>query len=403
MKKFVARQPIFDPHQKVYAYELLFRSGMDNFFEASDPDQASTSVIVDSLLLMGMEKLTGGDRAFINCTRNVLIKGYAALLPKDKVVVEILESVEPDDEVVGACLRLKRAGFMLALDDFIYEERLEPFLPLIDFVKIDFRETTEMDRRALVEKLSPRGIKMVAEKVETMSELHQASEMGYTYFQGYFFSKPEIIVAKDIPGYKLNYLRVLQAVNQPEINLVELENIIKLEASLTYKLLRYLNSAFFGFRTEIRSIHHALALLGEEELKKWASLIAMAAMGADKPPELVVSVIVRAVFCESLAPRIGMMNRSNDLFLLGMMSLIDAVLDRPLPEILEKMPISHEVKEALLGVENRFRDVYETVIAYEAAEWRSFAEKARKLNLDEETVPDLYLKSVEWAKNTFHM
>ena len=403
MKKFVARQPIFDPHQKVYAYELLFRSGMDNFFEASDPDQASTSVIVDSLLLMGMEKLTGGDRAFINCTRNVLIKGCAALLPKDKVVVEILESVEPDDEVVGAGLRLKRAGFMLALDDFIYEERLEPFLPLIDCVKIDFRETTEMDRRALVEKLSPRGIKMVAEKVETMSELHQASEMGYTYFQGYFFSKPESIVAKDIPGYKLNYLRVLQAVNQPEINLVELENIIKLEASLTYKLLRYLNSAFFGFRTEIRSIHHALALLGEEELKKWASLIAMAAMGADKPPELVVSVIVRAVFCESLAPRIGMMNRSNDLFLLGMMSLIDAVLDRPLPEILEKMPISHEVKEALLGVENRFRDVYETVIAYEAAEWRSFAEKARKLNLDEETVPDLYLKSVEWAKNTLHM
>ena len=403
MKKFVARQPIFDPHQKVYAYELLFRSGMDNFFDASDPDQASTSVIVDSLLLMGMEKLTGGDRAFINCTRNVLIKGYAALLPKDKVVVEILESVEPDDEVVGACLRLKRAGFMLALDDFIYEERLEPLLPLIDFVKIDFRETTERDRKALVEKLSPRGIKMVAEKVETRSELQQASEMGYTYFQGYFFSKPEIIVAKDIPGYKLNYLRVLQAVNQPEINLVELENIIKLEASLTYKLLRYLNSAFFGFRTEIRSIHHALALLGEEELKKWASLIAMAAMGADKPPELVVSVIVRAVFCESLAPRIGMMNRSNDLFLLGMMSLIDAVLDRPLPEILEKMPISHEVKEALLGVENRFRDVYETVIAYEAADWRSFAEKARKLNLDEETVPDLYLKSVEWAKNTFHM
>ena len=403
MKKFVARQPIFDPHQKVYAYELLFRSGMDNFFDASDPDQASTSVIVDSLLLMGMEKLTGGDRAFINCTRNVLIKGYAALLPKDKVVVEILESVEPDDEVVGACLRLKRAGFMLALDDFIYEERLEPLLPLIDFVKVDFRETTERDRKALVEKLSPRGIKMVAEKVETRSELQQASEMGYTYFQGYFFSKPEIVVAQDIPGYKLNYLRVLQAVNQPEINLVELENIIKLEASLTYKLLRYLNSAFFGFRTEIRSIHHALALLGEEELKKWASLIAMAAMGADKPPELVVSVIVRAVFCESLAPRIGMMNRSNDLFLLGMMSLIDAVLDRPLPEILEKMPISHEVKEALLGVENRFRDVYETVIAYEAADWRSFAEKARKLNLDEETVPDLYLKSVEWAKNTFHM
>ena len=403
MKKFVARQPIFDPHQKVYAYELLFRSGMDNFFEASDPDQASTSVIVDSLLLMGMEKLTGGDRAFINCTRNVLIKGYAALLPKDKVVVEILESVEPDDEVVGACLRLKRAGFMLALDDFIYEERLEPLLPLIDFVKVDFRETTERDRKALVEKLSPRGIKMVAEKVETRSELQQASEMGYTYFQGYFFSKPEIVVAQDIPGYKLNYLRVLQAVNQPEINLVELENIIKLEASLTYKLLRYLNSAFFGFRTEIRSIHHALALLGEEELKKWASLIAMAAMGADKPPELVVSVIVRAVFCESLAPRIGMTNRSNDLFLLGMISLIDAVLDRPLPEILEKMPISHEVKEALLGVENRFRDVYETVIAYEAADWRSFAEKARKLNLDEETVPDLYLKSVEWAKNTFHM
>ena len=260
-----------------------------------------------------------------------------------------------------------------------------------------------MDRKALVDRLSPRGIKMLAEKVETRSELRQASEMGYTYFQGYFFSKPEIVVGQDIPGYKLNYLRVVQAVNRPEINLAELENIIKLEASLTYKLLRYLNSAFFGFRTEIKSIHHALALLGEEELKKWASLIAMAAMGADKPPELVVSVIIRAVFCESLAPRIGMMNRSNDLFLLGMMSLIDAILDRPLPKILEEMPISNEIKEALLGGQNRFRDVYETVVAYEAADWREFSKKARKLNLDEETVPELYLRSVEWTKDTFPM
>ena len=246
MKKFVARQPIFDAEQNVFAYELLFRTGMEDFFNFDDSDQAASSVIVDSFLLFGLETLTGGQKAFINCTREMLVKGYMALLPKEQVVVEILETVEPDEEIIGACLRLKRAGYLLALDDFVYEDKYEPLLELADIIKVDFQATEAAGRKSLVERMAPRGVKLLAEKVESKQEFEQAVEMGYDYFQGYFFSRPQILSGQDVPGYKLNYLRVLQAVNRPEVNLREIENVIKQDVSLTYKLLRYLNSAFLA-------------------------------------------------------------------------------------------------------------------------------------------------------------
>ncbi len=401
MKKFVARQPIFDAEQNVFAYELLFRTGMEDFFNFDDSDQAASSVIVDSFLLFGLETLTGGQKAFINCTREMLVKGYMALLPKEQVVVEILETVEPDEEIIGACLRLKRAGYLLALDDFVYEDKYEPLLELADIIKVDFQATEAAGRKSLVERMAPRGVKLLAEKVESKQEFEQAVEMGYDYFQGYFFSRPQILSGQDVPGYKLNYLRVLQAVNRPEVNLREIENVIKQDVSLTYKLLRYLNSAFFGFRTQIKSIKHALALLGQEEIKKWTSLVAMASMGEDKPPELVINTIIRAVFCEALAPKLRMQGRETDLFFLGMFSLMDAILERSMSSILAEMPIAEDVKVALLGKDNSFRQVLETVVAYEKGDWGKFSRLAGRLKLHEAVVPEIYLKSVEWTKQIF--
>ena len=403
MQVFVARQPIFDRQQKVHAYELLFRSGIDNYFDHFDEDQASSKVMIDGFLSIGIEKLTGGKKAFINFTRDLLINEYATLFPKQFTVIELLENMEPDEKVIAACRKLKKLGYLLALDDFIHEEKLDPLVALADIIKIDFLQIKGDQRRACAQKFGSQGTRILAKKVETAEEFNQAMEMGYTDFQGYFFSKPVIISGKAIPGFKLNYLRILQEISHLELDMRRIEAIIKQEVSISYKLLKYINSALFGFRRRIESIGQVLALLGETNVRKWVSLIALSGMGEDKPMELVINSLVRARFCELAAPKIGLRDRSQDLFLLGMFSMIDAIIDRPMPEILAELPISADIKGALLGGSSRFRDVHEAMFAYERGNWETFSESASKLRLDETAVPDLYQESVEWANQIFEL
>ena len=399
--KFIARQPIFDRQQQVYGYELLFRSGQVNAFDGRDPDRATASVIVDSLFLHGLETLTNHRRAFINCTREMLVDDYTGLLPKDITVVEILETVEPDAEVLAACRRLKERGYCLALDDVSSSERLTAFVDLVAFVKVDLPTTTPEQRREMARLCAHHRIAALAEKVETHDDFCQAQAMGYHYFQGYFFSKPQIMSGRDIPAFKLNYFRILQAVQRPKVELEEIEAIVKTEQSLCFRLLRYLNSPFFGFRNGIHSIRHALTLLGARPIKLWTSLVVLATMCQDKPSELAVTCLTRAVFCESLAAGIGMRGQEAELFLLGLLSLIDAILDRPMPEILSQLAVAEEIKLALLHGSGRFGNVLSMVQAYEQGDWTNFQELAATFRVDETNIPDLYLKAVEWAHQTF--
>lgn len=401
METFIARQPIFDLKQKVYAYELLFRSGMDNFFNGDNPDQASSKVIGDSVLLHGLDVLTAGKKAFYNVTSQTLTEGYCAMLPKDQAVVEILENIEPTAEILEACRKLKKAGYPIALDDFVYEEKFEPFLEIADIIKVDFLLSNKEEQRKMAERCIPKGIKMLAEKVETWEVYQEAKEMGYCYFQGYYFSKPTILSTKDIPGFKLHYLQILQEIQKPQLSYQGLENIIKQEMSLSYKLLRYINSAFFGWQVTVSSINHALVLLGETEVKKWTSLMALSNMAEGKTDELVVQAIVRAKFCESLAPKVGMAARAQDLFLMGMFSLIDGIMDRPIEEVLEKIPIESDIKAALLGEEGPLRNVYQLIVAYEKGEWEAIPALHEKLHLGEEGIAEFYLQAVDWANQSF--
>lgn len=401
MDAFIGRQPIFDTHQQVFGYELLFRSGMNNVFTHTDPDQATSKVISDSFFLLGIPTLTGGKRAFINIPRDFLLNEYVYLIPKESMVVEILETVEPDPEIIAACDKLKQAGYLLAVDDFIYDDKYKPLLNLVDFVKIDFLATKGEGRKALIEQYASSGIRFLAEKVETPQEHREALDLGYSYFQGYFFCKPTIISGKDIPAYKLHYLRILQVINRPEVDFKKLGEIIKNEISLSFKLLRYINSAYFGLRNKINSIMQALALLGEKEIKKWVSLIALANMGQDQPEELVIQALIRAKFCESLAPSIGLIQRADNLFLMGMFSLIDTILSRPLAEILKEIPIADEVKDALLGKQNRLRDVYEFVLVCEKGDWEKLPEQTARLGIQEARAYQLYLDALKWSYQCF--
>ncbi|MBU2550704.1 MAG: HDOD domain-containing protein [Proteobacteria bacterium] len=401
MEQFVARQPIFDRKQSIYAYELLFRSSMDNFFDHVDGDEASSRVIANSFLLFGIEEMTGGAKAFINFTRGVLLKGYGSLLPNQWTVVEVLENVEPDEEVLSACRRLKDQGFILALDDFVYDAKYESLLEMADIIKVDFLISDADERRRLAETFIPRGIKMLAEKVETREDFETALEQGYEYFQGYFFAKPVVVSRKDVPSFKLQYLRILKEINSPEVDFDKLAELIQTEVSISYKLLKYINSAAFGLREKIVSIKQALALLGENEVRKWASLLTLHGMASDKPAELVISSLIRAKFCEQLAPLMGMRNRASDFFMMGLFSMLDAIVDRPLKEILDELPVSDDIKTGLLGGRNKMRVVYETMLAFEKGRWEAVAKLAAALRVDEKQLPKAYIEAVEWSKHLF--
>lgn len=397
MDVFVARQPIFDRKQQVYGYELLYRMGTDNFYQGLDGDRATAELIANSFLLIGMEPLTCGKRAFINFTGNLLKNEIPVLLPKDSVAIEILENIDVDQSIVDACQKLKRLGYSLVLDDFVLNDKYLPLVKLADIIKIDFLECTSPETIAAIRRLGAENVRLLAEKVETQEAFKKAYDMGYHYFQGCFFSEPVILSGSDIPGYKLSYLKMLQEVNLPEFDFDRLEEIIKQDVSLSYKLLKYINSAAFGMRSQIKSIKHALVMLGTLEVKKWANLIILRGLGADKPDEIMTGSVIRARFGELLAVPLGMKDRSSDLFLMGMFSMISAVIDRPIEDILSELPISEAIKEALMGREGHYKNIYQLIIAYEKANWETFMAYASMLGLDSSTVPDLYVQSLTWA------
>lgn len=394
-KHFVARQPILDHRLKIYAYELLFRSGLENFFDqATDGDKATKQVISDSFLLFGIEKMTGRSRAFINFTRNLLVQGYPALLPKQYAVVEILENVEPDREVIKACVNLKKRGYLLALDDFVYHAKYEPLLKMADIIKVDFRISGPEERAELARHLADYPLRLLAEKVETKEEFDEGVALGYELFQGYFFAKPVLVSHNELPSIKLQYLRMLQELNRPELSYTRLSEIISGDLSLSYKLLRYLNSAAFGLRHEVTNIRQALAMLGEKEIRKWCSLLTLHHLGQDKPQELVVASVVRAKLAELIAQRLGMGDKSGDMFLMGLFSLLDAICGLPLEELLRELPLSEEVRRALLQRSGIGGSILKLLEAQERGDWQEISRLAAEMGLDESRIPELYVRAV---------
>lgn len=397
MDAFIARQPIFDRRLKVHAYELLFRSGLADFFDHPDPDQASSKVIADSLLLPGLDSLTHGLPAFVNVTRELLVGEGIALLPPGRTGIEVLEQIEPDREVLEACRRLRARGYRILVDDYVSGSPWEPWLDLADVVKVDVLATRPDERAALAKRFAKGGPRLLAEKVETRSVHEETRGLGYQLFQGFFFARPTTVSARDIPTSQLHHVQLLREIHRPGLDFDALEEIIEHEVGLSYKLLRYINAAFFGWRGTVESIRHALMLLGEREIKSWASIVVMAGMASDKPDELVTQALVRGRHCEQLARPAGLALRAHDLFLMGAFSLIDAMLDVPLPRILKELPIAPDVKDALQGEPGPLRDVFTVVVAYAAGDWPLVTERARRLGLGEAAIADAYVEALRWC------
>lgn len=397
MDIFVARQPIFDVARDVYAYELLFRSGPENFFSHGDYDYASRSVIDNAFHVFGLDTLSGAKKLFLNCTRKILLEDIISLMPVQTAVVEVLETVTPDDETLGALRLCKERGYLVALDDFVFKSGMEPLVELADIIKVDFLATPEGERAQVVKRFGRPGLKFLAEKVETLSDFDTGKAQGYSYFQGYFFAKPQMMNAKDVPSSKLSRLRLLRTLMAEDINFDELEQTLKSDLSLSVKLLRYLNSAAFGWREHISSLKHALILLGARPFRKWASMMVMTMLGDDKPAELILTCLIRARFCEQLGHRIGMAGQAFELFLTGLLSSLDALLGRPLDELLQMLAVPASVRNALLNDSGELAPILKAVSSYQRGEWENPALgdlSARVSNLPEE-----FQATLDWAQS----
>jgi c-di-GMP-related signal transduction protein len=398
---FVARQPIFDRALRVYGYEILFRrSSLENFFSHPDPDEAATRVIHDSLNVFGLDVLAQDRRIFFNVTRSVLVEDLVRTLPRERTVVELLETVSPDPEVIEACRSLKAAGYTLALDDFVVYPGCEALLDLADIVKVDFLVSPSEARAEIPARYRRDGLLFLAEKVETAEDFREALELGYDLFQGYFFRRPEILAAREIPSTETNYLRLLQAAAQEPIDFGRVEEIVKHDVSLSVRLLRFLNSAFFNWRSQVTSIKQALVLLGERALRKWVALVAVTGLSADRPEELVITALLRARFCEDLAQRAGRSEDANDLFVGGLLSGLDSLLGKPLPDLLRELGVSASLRDAVLGGAGAAGSIFRLAVAYETGRWEDAAAIARSLGLDEHDLPALYRDAVAWAEQT---
>jgi c-di-GMP-related signal transduction protein len=392
-QRFVARQPIFDRLQNVYGYEILFRNGVEDYFNA-DPEFASRATL-DSFLLYGINTLCGNKRAFMNCTREVLFKDLITLLPPSQTVAEILETVEPEERVVAACQRLKAAGYLIALDDFAPNDPRIPLVQFADILKVDIRATRPEERAGMMRRFGSPKCKMLAEKLETPHEFQQARDMGFVYFQGYFFSRPELVVGRQVPSSRLHYLRLLEMVCRREIDMRELEKMLKQEASISYRLLRYLNSPVFGFALEIKSIRHAMAVLGEREMRRWIRLVVTVSAAEQKCSELILMGLTRARFCELLSTRL---QSNTDLFLMGLLSVMDAILEVPIDVLLEQLPVENEIKAVLLGQNSSLRPLYKLMLAQEAGEWSESSAIATQLKFTDEEVSSNWWQALKWAQ-----
>jgi EAL and modified HD-GYP domain-containing signal transduction protein len=312
--------------------------------------------------------------------------------------VEIFEKVEPEERLLRTLERIKKAGYLMVMDDFVFSEPFHQLLQFADMIKVDFLVNSPGKIRLIAQKAASQELTLLAEKIETLEGYNEALELGFRYFQGFFFQKPELVSRQDMPGYKLNYLYILQKIHEPVLELDAVEGIIKRDVSLTYKLLRFINSASFGFRVSVRSVRHALNLLGKREIKKWLTIIVMSGIGQQKPPELVNVAVIRARFCELIAAKFKLRQKPAEAFLTGIFSMMDAFMDRPLEEILEELPLEEGVKAALLGKDDRSGNALALVKAFEKARWEEVTRYSTQLNLEEEKLAPLYLEAVEWTK-----
>ena len=382
---YAARQPILDKNKNLYGYELLFRDSIDNVFPDIDGDVATSKMIEASQFNHGISEFTANKPAFINFTLETMSKGYPELLTCDEVVVEILETIKPGKKLLALCKGLFEKGYTLALDDYEHQKVWQHFYPFIKIIKIDLQQTSFDQVKVIKEAISAfPHIQLLAEKVETHEEYNQALEHGFELFQGFFFAKPEMVKSKNLSPSQIAMAELLYETSKPDLDLEGITSVFERDVTLSYKLLRYANSAIFRRRSEIATIKQALVILGSSELKRFIGLMFAVNINPDKPSELINVSMTRAKFCELMAKEAKENVDVSIAFLTGLLSMIDAILDEDIASILEKLPLAQEIKDTLLVGTGTMASLLKLVSFIEHAQWHETNEVLEELGLNKD-------------------
>jgi EAL and modified HD-GYP domain-containing signal transduction protein len=392
-RALVGRQPIYRNGLEVFAYELLHRSSDLNEAAFVNGDSATAQVLLNAFLEIGLDRVVGSNLAFVNIPRNFLLSEYCSSLPKDRVVLEILEDSVPDKPLISSVTKLSRSGYQIALDDFIYSEPFRPLLELTNIAKIDIQAQTRVSVAKHIDALRHYDLKILAEKVETHEEFEFCRKLGFDYYQGYFFCKPNVVSGEKIPFNRLAALRLVAKLQDPGATIAEIEQTVGQDLAVSYKLLRYVNSATNAVKRQIESIRHAVTLIGTKRIRNWATLIMFADMD-EKPRELMITAIVRARMCEQLGLAMRQQN-VEQFFTVGLFSVLDALLDHPMAQALELLPLAEEVHNGILDHAGLMGSALHCVLAYERSDWNEVVCR----NLNHEEIRDAYLNSVEWTRS----
>jgi len=390
---YVGRQPIYNKSLTVFGYELLFRSGIKNA-AAVDPfsaDGATSTTIINTFLEIGLERLVGNKYAFINLTEQFLVEEDSLPISPKQVILEVLEDIPVTPELISAVERLSSKGFIIALDDYIYNPSHKPLVKMVDIIKIDIMQLSKVQIIQHVKKLKEFDVKLLAEKIETIDEYEFCRKLGFDYYQGYFLSKPRIIRSKALPTNKVAVLNLLAVLQNPNSDIDELEEAISFDVSISYRILKLINSSFFSFSHEVNSVKQAIVILGRNQLSSWASMIAMSKMD-DRPSEMIHLAMIRGKMCEMLAEKSGLKSLES-FFTVGLFSALDILMERDIETIIAPLPLSDEVENALLKHEGVLGEALKCALAYEVADFENISFQ----NLIQDDFFIANVEAVSWA------
>ncbi len=394
--RFAARQPILAADETVIGYKLLFRTDVVDHFAGRETDRTSRNAI-DTSSMLGLNVLCDNRLAFIGCSRDVLLENALLSLPAESVVAEIGPEIVPDEAVEDACRALKNAGYKIALDDFTVNDPREPLTHFTDFLKVDVKKRTWDEIQRITRTHGNHTFGLMAEKVETWEDFDMTRKAGFHYFQGYFFHRPETMRTRVATANQAAYLRLLQAISRPELDWHEVEDLIKRDAAIYFRLLRYINSAGMGLRHEVRSVSQALALMGENDLRRWCRMAGAFEMSKNRPSDLMLSALVRGRFGELMGDKFE--HGEADLFLVGLLSLMDAILEIPMSAVIDGLPLDQDSTDLLLENKGVLLPLYELIWSVERAAWGPVVRLCYQLGVNEERVAECYSKAMEWAQS----
>ncbi|MDH5428258.1 MAG: HDOD domain-containing protein [Nitrospirota bacterium] len=386
----VGRQAIFDRQMEIFGYELLYRDGTGNSANILDGDEATAKVMVNTFLELGIDQIAGNAQAFLNLTANFFLSRHYEVLPTKNVILEVLETIDPTPTVLEALIQARKSGYKIALDDFILRESHRVLMEHADLVKVDVLALTQEELKEQVAMFRDYPVRLLAEKVEDREMYEQCLALGFDYFQGYFFCKPQVLEGVRLSSNRMAVVLLLAKLQDPLIDLQDLNDLVKNDVALSVKLLRYVNSASVGLPRSVDSIFQAIGLVGTERMRQWASLLVLAQTG-DKPTELMRLALIRAHMCESLCPLYGVAPGQG--FTVGLFSVLDAYFDCEMKQLVADLPLASEILDALLKREGMLGTILEGVLAYEQGDWDHQAIKS----VEADTVNSAYWSSVEWA------